>query len=52
MIKVLTIGLKRLLYLTIFSVFGVANAGSYDDFFNAVKQDNARKSQGTAHKWI
>ena len=43
MIKVLTIGLKRLLYLTIFSVFGVANAGSYDDFFNAVKQDNARK---------
>lgn len=44
MIKVLTIGLKRLFYLIIFSVFGVASAGSsYDDFFNAVRQDNARK---------
>ena len=44
MIKVLTIGLKRLFYLIVFSVFGVANAGSsYDDFFNAVRQDNARK---------
>ena len=43
MIKVLTIGLKGLLCLIMFSIFGVANAGSYDDFFNAVKQDNARK---------
>ena len=43
MIKVLTIGLKKLLCLIVFSVFGVVHAGSYDDFFNAVKQDNARK---------
>lgn len=43
MIKVLKIGLKGLLCLIVFSVFGVVHAGSYDDFFNAVKQDNARK---------
>ena len=43
MIKVLTVGLKGLLCLIVFSVFGVVHAGSYDDFFNAVKQDNARK---------
>lgn len=43
MIKVLTIGLKKLLCLIVFSVFGVANAGSHEDFFYAVKQDNAKK---------
>ena len=43
MIKVLTIGIKGLLCLIIFSVLGVANAGSHEDFFNAVKQDNAKK---------
>jgi ankyrin repeat protein len=34
---------RKLLYLLIFTAFSVANAGSYDDFFRAIKQDNAGK---------
>lgn len=43
MIRVLTIALKGLLYIIVFSTLSVANAASYDDFFKAVEQDNARK---------
>ena len=43
MIEYLTSYIKRLLYLVLFSAFGVVYAGSYDDFFKAVRQDNAGK---------
>ncbi|MEC5213384.1 ankyrin repeat protein [Polaromonas sp. CG_9.5] len=43
MISVFKIALKGLLCLIMFSVLGTANSGSYDDFFKAVKQDNAKK---------
>jgi ankyrin repeat protein len=34
---------KKLFYLFVFTAFSLANAGSYDDFFRAIKQDNAGK---------
>jgi len=43
MTEVLITCIKRLCYLVVFSAFGIAYAGSYDDFFSAVKQDNAGK---------
>ena len=33
---------RKLLYLIVFTWFGVANAGSYEDFFQAVKVDDVR----------
>ena len=39
----LTSYIKRLFYLVVFNALGVVHAGSYDDFFKAVKQDNAGK---------
>ena len=33
---------RKLLYLIVFAWFGVANAGSYEDFFQAVKVDDVR----------
>lgn len=38
--KNLTSHMKKLIYLFVFIGFGVVHAGSYDDFFNAIKQDN------------
>ncbi|CAM3634596.1 ankyrin repeat domain-containing protein [Polaromonas hydrogenivorans] len=35
--------LKKLVFLLVFTGAGLAHAGSYDDFFNAIKQDNAGK---------
>ncbi len=35
--------IKNLMVLVIFAGFSLANAGSYDDFFSAIKQDNAGK---------
>ncbi|MDB5869733.1 MAG: Ankyrin, partial [Polaromonas sp.] len=35
--------LKKILYLLLLATVGFVQAGSYDDFFNAVKQDNAGK---------
>jgi ankyrin repeat protein len=32
--------MKKLVYLVVFVGLGVVHAGSYDDFFNAIKQDN------------
>ena len=32
---------KKLLYIVVFTVFSSANAGSYEDFFIAIKNDNA-----------
>ena len=43
MIEVFITCIKGLFCIVIFSLLGVANAGSYDDFFSAVKQDNAGK---------
>ena len=37
--------LKKAVYLFVFAALGVAHAGSYEDFFSAVKQDNAGKVQ-------
>lgn len=34
---------RKLFYIVVFTAFGVAQAGSYDDFFNAIRQDNAGK---------
>lgn len=34
---------SKLLYLLVFTGFGLVHAGSYDDFFRAIKQDNASK---------
>lgn len=36
---------KKLLYLFVFVGFGVVQAGSYEDFFDAIKQDNPAKLQ-------
>lgn len=33
---------KKALYLVVFTLFGVAHAGSYEDFFQAVKVDDTR----------
>lgn len=33
--------MKKLVYLFFFIGFGAVHAGSYDDFFNAIKQDNS-----------
>lgn len=35
--------IKKLLYIVVIAGFGFVNAGSYDDFFGAIKQDNAGK---------
>lgn len=35
--------MRRLFCLVVITAFGAANAGSYDDFFSAIKQDNAGK---------
>ena len=43
MIMHLTSHVRKLLYLLVFTAFSLANAGSYDDFFRAIKQDNAGK---------
>lgn len=43
MIKQFINYIKKLSYLIVFSGLSVAHAGSYDDFFNAIKQDNAAK---------
>ena len=37
--------IKKAMYLLVFTGVGFANAGSYEDFFSAVKQDNAGKVQ-------
>ena len=37
--------IKKALYLFVFAGISLANAGSYDDFFGAIKQDNAGKVQ-------
>ena len=37
--------IKYLFYLIVFIGFSSANAGSYEDFFIAIKQDNARVIQ-------
>jgi ankyrin repeat protein len=34
--------LKKFFYLVVFAWFGAAHAGSYEDFFIAIKQDNAQ----------
>lgn len=38
--KSLTHYINKLIYLVVFIGFGAAHAGSYDDFFSAIKQDN------------
>lgn len=43
MIKSFINCVRKLFYIIVFTAFGVAQAGSYDDFFNAVRQDNAGK---------
>ena len=43
MIKSFINCVRKLFYIIVFTAFGVAQAGSYDDFFNAVRQDNASK---------
>jgi hypothetical protein len=43
MIKSFSNHVRKLFYVVVFTAFGVAQAGSYDDFFNAVRQDNAGK---------
>ena len=43
MIKHLISYVRKLSYLLVFTAFSLANAGSYDDFFKAIKQDNAGK---------
>lgn len=35
--------LKKFIYLFVFTGFSLAYAGSYEDFFNAIKQDNTAK---------
>lgn len=35
--------IKRILYLVVFFGIGLVQAGSYDDFFNAIQHDNAAK---------
>ena len=37
--------LRLFLYCIVLSVFSFANAGSYDDFFRAIKQDDAKTVQ-------
>jgi uncharacterized protein len=37
--------LRKLVYLIVFCAYSWANAGSYDDFFIAIKQDNPRPIQ-------
>lgn len=37
--------MKKLLYLIAFIGFSLANAGSYEDFFKAIQQDDARSVQ-------
>jgi ankyrin repeat protein len=37
--------LKKLVYLFVFVACGVVQAGSYEDFFDAIKQDNPTKLQ-------
>lgn len=37
--------IKKSIYLLVFTGVGFANAGSYEDFFSAIKQDNAGKVQ-------
>lgn len=36
---------RKLFYIVVFTTLGFAQAGSYEDFFNAVRQDNAGKVQ-------
>jgi ankyrin repeat protein len=43
MIKSFTSYVIKLFYVVVFAAFGVAQAGSYEDFFNAVQQDNVTK---------
>lgn len=43
MIKSFINFVRKLFCIVVFTAFGVAQAGSYDDFFNAVRQDNAGK---------
>ena len=37
--------IKKAIYLVVFAGVGLVNAGSYEDFFTAIKQDNAGKVQ-------
>lgn len=37
----LTLGFKSLIYLIVFYGYSLCHAGSYDDFFSAIKQDDA-----------
>ncbi|MEO5661120.1 MAG: ankyrin repeat domain-containing protein, partial [Polaromonas sp.] len=41
MIKWFINHIKKVSYLIVFAGLSVSHAGSYDDFFNAIKQDNA-----------
>jgi len=43
MIKNLINYARSVFYLVVFTAFGFAHAGSYEDFFRAIKQDNAGK---------
>jgi uncharacterized protein len=45
MTKYLINYIKKLSYLIVFIGSGLVHAGSYDDFFKAIKQDNASKVQ-------
>ncbi|HSO45918.1 MAG TPA: hypothetical protein VLQ47_10435, partial [Rhodoferax sp.] len=39
--KKLMYDFKNIVYLSVLIGFSIVNAGSYEDFFNAIKQDDA-----------
>lgn len=43
--KIFTIHFKQLIYLAVLTGFSVSHAGSYDDFFNAIKNDQVAAIQ-------